>query len=257
MDELIVKDSNLPSTIEDLSKFILIGREKLISIKAEIKAINKLNLAQQVRDQKKEECRMLSELLLDAEAKLGELFKQLPKIPREENLNSHTDNASEEWGDEFNEEFADIPFNLRGKGKIITTFGFSENQKQKFEVLAENKDLIEQVKKEARENDKFPTRSRVVNLAKSRKNGDSQEIIKIKYQDTEYPNLNKLVEILYALKALRAEKKYTQEWIKVLDINTIDVYIFFIKKGILKLLKLESSLSEMRNKLLSQNTSKE
>jgi hypothetical protein len=41
MDELIVKDSNLPSTIEDLSKFILIGREKLISIKAEIKAINR------------------------------------------------------------------------------------------------------------------------------------------------------------------------------------------------------------------------
>ena len=39
---------------------------------------------------------------------------------------------------------------------------------------------------------------------------------------------------------------------KCLDINTIDTYIFFIEKGILKLLKLESSLSEMRTKLLSQ-----
>ena len=53
MDELIAKNSNLPSTIEDLSKFLLVGREKLVSIKAEIKAINRLNLAQQVRDQKK------------------------------------------------------------------------------------------------------------------------------------------------------------------------------------------------------------
>ena len=119
MDELIVKDSNLPSTIADLSKFILIGREKLISIKAEIKAINRLSLAQEVRDQKKE----------------------------------------------------------------------------------------------ARENDKSPTFSRVVDLARSRKQGNSQEILKIKYQDIQYSNLNKLVRIIFEFKTLRAEKKYTQEWI--------------------------------------------
>jgi hypothetical protein len=68
--------------------------------------------------------------------------------------------------------------------------------------------------------------------------------------------LNKLVRIIFELKTLRAEKKYTQEWINVLDINTIDIYIFFIKKGILKLLKLESSLSEMKTKLLSKKNSK-
>lgn len=81
MNTLTIQQTNLPSTIEDLSQFVLVGREKLVSVRAEIRAIDKLNLAQEVRDQKKEECLMLSEALLDAEVKLGDLLKQIPKIP--------------------------------------------------------------------------------------------------------------------------------------------------------------------------------
>ena len=44
--------SNLPVTIEDLSKFVLVGREKLVAVKAEIRAIDKVGLATEVRNQK-------------------------------------------------------------------------------------------------------------------------------------------------------------------------------------------------------------
>ena len=79
MNELTTQTVQLPDTLEDLSRFVLVGREKLTSVRAEIRAINKLELAEEVRKQKKEEALMLSEALLDAEVKLGDLLKQIPK----------------------------------------------------------------------------------------------------------------------------------------------------------------------------------
>ena len=52
MDELIVRENNLPATLEDLSKFVLVGRDKLNAVRAEISALDNLNLAKEVRDQK-------------------------------------------------------------------------------------------------------------------------------------------------------------------------------------------------------------
>src|SRR4030067_423841 len=75
MNELILKKENLPANIEDLTRFVLIGRDKLISVRAEIRAINKLGLAKEVREQKRDEAQFLADALLDAEAKMGDLLK--------------------------------------------------------------------------------------------------------------------------------------------------------------------------------------
>jgi len=69
----------VPSTIEELSKFILVGREKLVSVRAEIRAIEKVGLAQEVRNQKLAEAQSIAEAVLDAEIRMGELFAELPK----------------------------------------------------------------------------------------------------------------------------------------------------------------------------------
>ena len=84
--DLVKYQNNLPTTIEDLSKFVLVGREKLTAVRAEIKAIDKMNLAKEVREQKKEECLMLSEALLDAEVRIGDLMKEIPKQPKINNI---------------------------------------------------------------------------------------------------------------------------------------------------------------------------
>lgn len=65
--------NNLPTTIEDLSKFVLVGREALTSVKASIRAIDKLETASEVREQKKQEAQWLASALLDAEVKIGDL----------------------------------------------------------------------------------------------------------------------------------------------------------------------------------------
>lgn len=72
---------DLPATLEDLSKFVLVGREKLIAVKAEIRAIDKVGLAKAVREQKLQEGQALSEALLDAEVRIGQLMREIPARP--------------------------------------------------------------------------------------------------------------------------------------------------------------------------------
>jgi hypothetical protein len=48
--------------------------------------MNKLGLAKEVREQKKEEAQALAEILIDAETKIGELLKDIPKAKE----NQHT-----------------------------------------------------------------------------------------------------------------------------------------------------------------------
>lgn len=76
---IVLKKENLPDNIEELAKFILVGREKLVSVRAAIRAIDKLELAEEVREQKREEAQMLAEALIDAEVRIGDLLKTIPK----------------------------------------------------------------------------------------------------------------------------------------------------------------------------------
>ena len=87
MSEIILHNPNLPDTMQDLSRFVLIGREKYKAVRAEILAIDKLQLAEEVRSQKRQEAQMLGAAILDAEVRLGELFKEIP-------INQGNDNCS-------------------------------------------------------------------------------------------------------------------------------------------------------------------
>ena len=69
----------LPDTLNDLAKFVLVGRDQLAMVRAGIKALDKLDVAEGVRRQKREEAQMLAEALLDAEVKIGEILKAMPK----------------------------------------------------------------------------------------------------------------------------------------------------------------------------------
>lgn len=164
MNELATyQHSSLPDTIEDLSRFVLVGREKLTAVRAAIRAIDRVQLAQEVRNQKMEEARMLSEALLDAEVRLGEMTSAIPR-------------ASGRRSDLIGKKPTDTAVDrLPTKEEAIQSFGFTPKQVERFETLAANKDLVEQVKQEARENDDIPTRTQVLNLAKYRKQQQEQE----------------------------------------------------------------------------------
>lgn len=170
--DLILKENNLPSTIEELSKFVLIGREKLTSVRAEIRAIDKLELAKDVREQKKQEAQDLAGALLDAEARLGELFKKIPK---------------ETGGKPFHKSTIDSAVDSKKtKNETIKELGFNQKQAERFETLAENKSIIEQVKAEAIENDDIPTRTEV--LRKIQQNKIETRNNELKNKNIEMPD---------------------------------------------------------------------
>lgn len=150
---IIIRNQNLPDKIEDLAKFVLVGREKLVSVRAEIRAINKVGLAKEVYQQKQEEAQMLGEAVLDAETKIGDLLKKLPKAQGKRTDLEPIDTDVEK---------------LETKKRTIERLGFNQKQVERFETMASNKDIVEQVKAEARENEDIPTRSRVLQLVRQK-----------------------------------------------------------------------------------------
>ena len=79
MTEIVTSNQQLPDTIPDLAKFVLIGRDKLQAVRAEIHAIDKVGMAKEVYNQKLEEAQAIAEVVTDAECRMGELLKDVPK----------------------------------------------------------------------------------------------------------------------------------------------------------------------------------
>ncbi|MEG1814000.1 MAG: hypothetical protein RR337_11980 [Clostridia bacterium] len=169
MKDITATCTNLPSAIEDLSKFVLVGREKLTSVRAEIRAIDKLQLAEDVREQKRAEAQMLADTLLDAEVRVGELFK---KMPTTSGGDRRSVNFKKPSGGQFETT-------QESKAQVTERLGFDRHQVQRFETLADHPDLVAQVKAEARENDDLPTRTAVLNLAKYKAEKDKAAYARI------------------------------------------------------------------------------
>lgn len=208
MNNLITTNHNLPNKIEDLAKFVLVGREKLTAVRAEIRAIDKVQLAQEVREQKKEEAQMLAEALLDAEVRIGDLLKQIPK-----SSGKRTDLTSSQQCEQVKGAFSqNCEKPQETKQEIITRLGFNKDQANRFETLSSNKEIVEQVKAEARKNEDIPTRSRVLQLVKQKSN--EEEFVEKEFKKIEN---EKAIELnyhnaLFKILTLEIKEEEVQIW---------------------------------------------
>lgn len=192
MNELTAKEfAGLPAKIEDLAKFVLIGREKLQSVRAEIRAIDHLTLAKDVREQKLAEAQMLSGALLDAERKIGEFTLKMPTNVGVGRWNKERQRQAEKEAKETEEhqQLTDEPL-IKDKTERIKELGFNRMQVQRFEVLAKNPEVVEQVKREAQENDDIPTRSRVLQLVQAKRSPDWRHEARRGINDAIFKPLN-------------------------------------------------------------------
>lgn len=192
MNELTVKEfSGLPARIEDLAKFVLFGREKLKSVRAEISAIDHLTLAKDVREQKLAEAQMLSGALLDAERKIGEFTLKMPTNVGVGRWNKEQERQAEQKEKEAEEHQHHTGVMLiKDKTERIKELGFNRMQVHRFEVLAKNPEVVEQVKREAQENDDIPTRSRVLQLVKEKRSPDWRHEARRGINDAIFKPLN-------------------------------------------------------------------
>ena len=159
MDNSIsVSKANLPANLEDLSKFVLVGREQLVAVRAAIRAIDKVGVAQEVRKQKLKEGQEIGEAVLDAEVRIGELMRDVPK--KQGFASTIRDTAVA---------------NVETKQSIVEKAGFTPKQVQRFETLAAHPEIVAQAKAEAKENDDIVTRSLVLSMVKAQKKADEIE----------------------------------------------------------------------------------
>ena len=197
--ELITQKNQLPNNIEDLAKFVLVGREKLVSVRASIRAIDKLELAEEVREQKREEAQMLAEALIDAEVRIGDLLKQIPKAKNQYAKDNGVHSTKKE---------------------VINNLGFNEKQAQRFETLSNNKDIVEQVKAEARENEDIPTRTRVLQLVKEKtKEEKDREYLQAQFKEIERIKGTeiRMNEAIFKILTVQVNEENVQIWMDGLE----------------------------------------
>lgn len=149
MNEVVGYGSTqLPDTIEDLKRFQLIGREKLNAVRAEIRAIEKVGLAKEVHEQKLMEAQEIAEAVLDAEMKIGELTKKIPKAT------TNHKNLEINNGADF----------LKPKSETLEEIGIPQHTANRFEMLAKHPEAVEKAKAIARENGDIVSRQSVMRI---------------------------------------------------------------------------------------------
>lgn len=156
MDDLVLRQSNLPNSIEDLSKFALVGREKLAAVRAEIRAIQKVGLAKEVLEQKKAEAQEIAELVTLSEVKIGAMLKEIPKTS---------------GGDRKSENFKIVSQDKieKPKADTIRDLGFTPKQTAQFQQMAEHEEEVHEAIAEARKNDDIISRSAVLRKIEEKK----------------------------------------------------------------------------------------
>lgn len=148
MNTLSTTATNLPSTIPELSKFVLVGRDKLQAVRAEIHAIEKVGLAREVREQKLQEAQEIAEVVTDAEVRIGELIKQIPKATPNNNP--------------FHQISPRVDL-VKPKSEVLKESGITQRQAEHFQIMASNPESVERAKEKARQNGEVLSRTAVLN----------------------------------------------------------------------------------------------
>ena len=136
----------LPANIEDLSTFVVVGREKLVALQAELRAISKVGMVDEIRKQKLSEAQDLADELLLAEVRLGELISALPEMRgKRTDLQQPMD--------------TDVQ---RSKKEILQEIGISIKTAQRYERLAKHPEIVASVSAEARSEGDIVSRASVL-----------------------------------------------------------------------------------------------
>ena len=155
MSNIVVSpEYELPTEFEDVASFAIIAQEKLKSVRAEISAIQRLGLAQDVLQQKIQEAQQIAEVKTRAEMRLGELTAAMPKSTG----NQYTKSASSSHDEK-----------ALTKAEALSRAKINRTQASQYELMAAHPDVVEQAIAEARENDDIVSRSAVLSKIKQAK----------------------------------------------------------------------------------------
>ena len=92
-----------------------------------------------------QEAQAISEAVLDAEVRIGELMREVPK-------------ATNGGANQYRAKATAVSYEQKPKSAVIRKAGFTDRQVQRFQTMAAHPEIVAQAKAEARENDGFLNR---------------------------------------------------------------------------------------------------
>ena len=163
MNELINRDTQLPDTLEDLTQFVLVGKAKLQAYMLKLQTVNKLSVAQEIRDQTLKETQEVSNALIAAEQRIGELLLAIPK----------------QTGNQYS---ASAERSEKAKSEVIADMGYERHEASDYQQMAKHPEVVQKVIEDALENGEVVTKASVMREIKHYKD-------RVKAQQEEIENL--------------------------------------------------------------------
>lgn len=164
MNELITRTTHLPDTLEDLTQFVLVGKSKLNAYMLRLRTVNRLSVAQEIRNQTLEETQELANALIAAEQRIGELLLAIPKASGGDHGNQYA-SAKNPDGGNFG----------KSKAETIKEMGYGKNEAADFQQMAKNPEIVRKVIEEATASGEVVTKSAVMKQIQRAKEEARQE----------------------------------------------------------------------------------
>ena len=179
MNELVMRTTQPPDTLEDLTQFVLVGKSKLNAYMLKLRTVNRLTTAQEIRNQTLEETQELANALIAAEQRIGELLLAIPKAS----------------GNQYTNAFSGDGEKAKSKSETIKEMGYGKNEAADYQQMAKNPDIVRKVIEEATANGEVVTKSAVmkqIQKAKEEARAEAQaEINRLKADNRTLANRSK------------------------------------------------------------------
>ena len=159
MNELTVANNNLPSNIEDLSAYVVLSQEKLKAVNAQLSAMKRIGVAEEVVRLKTKEAQQLAEQKTYAEIRLGELTAAMPTSA----------------GRPKKFVTAEYEFCKTTKQESLERANITKVQASQYERMAAHPEIVEQALAEARENGDVVSRASILKKVKQKQKADEIE----------------------------------------------------------------------------------
>ena len=135
-----------------------------------------------------QEAQFISEAVLDASVRIGELMQAVPK---QKNNNPNGNNQYKSGQNDT------AVASSKSKSEVIKEAGFTPKQVERFQQMAANPELVEQVKAEAKENGDIASQSAVMNKIKEHKRAENEA----KREEKRQENAEKIAALSSPLEA--------------------------------------------------------
>jgi len=175
-DLITTQRPQLPVALPDLAKYIVFNRERLASIRAEIRAIERLDIAKDVLEQKHSEGRELANAILDAEIQVGRLTQTMeksgggrPEKTLDNVVRSFKEYPDNELPDNVVQKYPTNITPFPTKAKALADIGITPRQASRYETMAKHPDAVAEAKVNAAVENRMVTQKEVLDIVQARR----------------------------------------------------------------------------------------